>query len=66
MDLRRVLLLQAHERVQGKEDFVGMRCTLDYEPLPLDGIVSDGTDFHQFTSDNLRVSHRNFRLHTQR
>src|ERR1022692_4114649 len=57
--LRRVLVMPAHELMQGEGDLVGMRCAPGNNALELDGIVEDGADFHQFGFDDLWVSHRN-------
>jgi hypothetical protein len=57
-----VLVLPAHELMQSEGDFVGMRCAPGNNALELDGIVSDGADFHQLGFDDLRVSHRNFSM----
>ena len=54
-----MLVTAAHELMQGEGDFVGMRCAPRNDALQLDGIVGDGTDFHQLGFDRLRVSHRN-------
>src|ERR1022692_2519994 len=56
--LRRVLVMPAHELMQGEGDLVGMRCAPGNNALELDGIVEDGADFHQFGFDDLWVSHR--------
>src|ERR1035438_7006270 len=55
---RRALVAPAQELVQGEGDFVGMRRAPGNNALELDGIVSDGADFHQLGFDGLRVSHR--------
>jgi hypothetical protein len=55
--VRHVLLMPGQELMQGKRDFVGMRCAPCNNALELQGIVGDGADFHQFGFDDLRVSH---------
>jgi hypothetical protein len=57
--LRRVLVVPAHELMQGEGDFVGMRCAPGNDALELEGIVGDGADFHQLGFNDLRVSHSN-------
>ena len=49
--------MPVHELMQGEGNFVGMRCTPGNNALEPDGIVGDGTDFHQLGFDDLRVSH---------
>src|ERR1022692_2881561 len=52
--LRRVLVSPADELMQGEGDFVGMRCAPGNDALELEGIVGDGSDFHQLGFDDLR------------
>ena len=56
---RRLLVAVFHELMQGEGDFVRMRCAPRDDALQLDGIVSDGADFHQLGFDDLWLSHRN-------
>ncbi|MFY9727684.1 MAG: hypothetical protein WB579_06515 [Bryobacteraceae bacterium] len=56
--LRRALGAPAQELMHGEGDFVGVRCAPGNDALELDGILSDGADFHQLSFDDLRVSHR--------
>ena len=55
---RRALGTPAQELMQGKGNFVGVRCAPGHDALELVGILSDGADFHQLGFDDLRVSHR--------
>jgi len=55
---RRALGTPAQELMQGKGNFVGVRCAPGHDALELDGILSDSADFHQLGFDDLRVSHR--------
>ena len=55
---RRALGAPAQELMQGKGDFIGVRGAPGNDALELDGVLSDGADFHQLSFDDLRVSHR--------
>jgi len=57
-----MLVMPAHELMQGERDFVRMRCAPRNNALQLERIVGDAADFHQLGFDDLRVSHRNFRM----
>ena len=57
-----MLAIPADELMQGERDFVGMRCAPRNNALEPEGIVGDAADFHQLGFDDLRVSHRNFRM----
>ena len=55
---RRALSAPAQKRMQVEGDFVGVGCAPDNDALELDGIPSEGADFHQLSFYDLRVSHR--------
>jgi hypothetical protein len=52
------VLVAAHELMQGERDFVWMRCAPHNDAFELDDIVGYRADFHQFSFDCLRISHR--------
>ena len=55
---RRARGAPAQELMQGKGNLVGVRCAPGNDALELDGVLSDGADFHQLSFDDVRVSHR--------
>jgi hypothetical protein len=56
--LPRVLVIPAHEVMQGEGNFVGMRRAPCDDALEFERIIGDGADFDQLVFNGLRVSHR--------